>query len=378
MDLQKRERIGWVDVLRIIAIFLMVVSHSCDGFVGQLDTNRNAFVTGALTGSFVRACVPLFAMMTGVLLFPVREPMLQFYKKRIGRIVQPLVFWSLITPVLFYVYFNFINPETANAAVDLKDQTLNSSLTRMFTWIFNFNFDTTPLWYLYMLIGLYLVMPIFSVWINQATQKELKFILYIWVVSLILPYLQMAAPFLGYKGNYGSMAILGESFWNKFGTLYYFSGFIGYLILAFYFVKYPLKWTMAKTLRICIPLFLTGYFITSFGFLKTQEVFPGKFEYLEIVWYFCGINVFMMTISIFLIVRKINIRSSAFLSKVASLMFGVFLIHFLIVQISYDVFDHQSMPDFLRIVSMALFSFVVSFILVWLLNRVSFMRRFIR
>ena len=74
----KRENIGWVDVLRIVAIFMMIVSHCCDGFVSQFDTNRANFLSGALTGSAMRACVPLFAMLTGVLLLPVLTDMKSF------------------------------------------------------------------------------------------------------------------------------------------------------------------------------------------------------------------------------------------------------------------------------------------------------------
>ena len=56
---------------------------------------------------------------------------------------------------------------------------------RLYTFIFNFNFDTTPLWYLYMLIGLYIIMPIISSWLTQASRKEIKTVLYIWGVTLV-------------------------------------------------------------------------------------------------------------------------------------------------------------------------------------------------
>lgn len=378
MDLSKKQHIGWIDLLRITAIFLMVVSHSCDGFVSQLDTNPDAFVTGALTGSLVRVCVPLFAMMTGVLLLPAKDTMEVFYKKRLGRIFPPLVFWSVVTPLLFYIYFTQFHPGTANAAVDTANHTLKASLTKMYTWVFNFNFDTTPLWYLYMLIGVYLILPVFNAWVQQASKKELKLLLSLWLLSLFLPYLQMIAPFLGYTGNYGSMAVFGESFWNKFGTLYYVSGFMGYLILAYYLVKYPLPWSRKKIISVCIPLFLTGYFITSFGFLKIQQAFPGNYEYLEIFWYFCGINVFMMTIAVFLIVQNLKVKPSPILSRIAQLMFGVFLVHYLLVQIFYDVFDTPFLPDILRIVFIAVATFATSLVVVWMLDKVPFMRKFIR
>ena len=71
LNVPARERIGWVDLLRVIACFLVVFSHSCDAFVAVFDSDRATFLQGALAGSFVRACVPLFVMMSGVLLLPV-------------------------------------------------------------------------------------------------------------------------------------------------------------------------------------------------------------------------------------------------------------------------------------------------------------------
>ena len=40
-----------------------------------------------------------------------------------------------------------------------------------------------------------------------------------------------------------------------------------------------------------IPMFIAGYLITAFGYVALQNHFPGNYAYLEIVWYFAGINV---------------------------------------------------------------------------------------
>lgn len=90
---------------------------------------------------------------------------------------------------------------------------------------FNFNYDTTPLWYLYMLIGVYLFIPIIGVWLNTASAKDIRLFLVFWVISLMVPYIKMAAPLLGYTGNYDNAGIWGVCNWNEFGTFYYFSGF---------------------------------------------------------------------------------------------------------------------------------------------------------
>lgn len=47
------EHIVWVDLLRVLACFLVVVAHSCDPFVARFDTNHSEFLTGAFIGSLV-------------------------------------------------------------------------------------------------------------------------------------------------------------------------------------------------------------------------------------------------------------------------------------------------------------------------------------
>ena len=378
MEMQGREHIGWIDLLRVVACFLVVLSHCCDPFVARFDADRGAFLTGVLTGSFVRACVPLFVMMTGVLLLPVRAELGDFYRKRIGRIVVPLVFWSVVLPLSYFVYLNYV-VSTGNPMVVADDHTLGATLTRIYTFIFNFNYDTTPLWYLYMLVGLYLIMPVIGAWLQQASRRDIRLVLYVWGVTLLLPYIKMVAPALGYTGNYGNMGILGVCDWNSYGTFYYVSGFIGYLILAYYLAKYPPQWSWKRTLAVTVPMFLGGYLITSFGYVLTQQYFPGDYAYLEIVWLFTGINVFMMTFAVFVVIRKLKVRASVGLSRLASLTFGIYLCHFIFVQVGYDLMGTlDALPVLLRIFCVALFAFGISCALVWIMFRFRPTRRFVR
>lgn len=380
MEYGRQNNIGWVDLLRVLACFMVVFSHSCDAFVAQFDADRASFLTGVFGGSLMRASVPLFVMMTGVLLLPVGQgyDLVSFYRKRIGRILPPLVFWSVALPLLMYAYFNYINPSTCNPQVAVDGYTVQQLVQRIYTFVFNFNFDTTPLWYLYMLIGLYLLMPVLNAWLVQASQRELKVVLGLWVVSLFLPYLKMLAPVLGYQGNYGNMELLGMCDWNIYGTFYYFSGFVGYLVLAYYLKQYPLQWSWSKMLAIMIPLFVAGYAITAGGYILTQEHFPGNYAYLEIVWYFNGINVFMMTLPLFAIVQKMAVRSRRWLSRLASLAFGIYLCHFVFVFVCYDLYDMAMLPYWVRIPCIAVTTFAIATLVAWLMSRAAFTARFVR
>lgn len=379
MMTDEKHNIGWIDMLRVVACFFVVFSHCCDPFVAQFDANRGMFLTGVFAGSLMRPCVPLFAMMTAVLLLPIKPgtTVNRFYRKRIGRIIVPLAFWSVALPLMAFLYFTVANPETANMQLSVNDYTTDTLLQRFYTFIFNFNFDTTPLWYLYMLIGLYLIMPMMSSWLTQATRKEIKTVLCIWGATLLLPYLKMVAPLLGYKGNYGHMGLYGECDWNVYGTFYYVSGFVGYLILAYYLKRFPLEWSWRKIAAICIPMFIAGYAITSVGYIVTNEHFPGNYAYLEILWYFTGINVFMMTFPLFVTIQKVDTKPRKWLSQVARLTFGVYLCHFTFTFLSYDLYDTPALPYLVRIMLAALTTGAISVLLTWIMSKFRFTRIFV-
>lgn len=376
--MNQRENIAWVDLLRVLACFLVVFSHCCDPFVARFNADYDAFLQGCGLGSAVRCCVPLFVMMSGVLLFPVQTSLGAFYNKRIKRLIVPLVFGSLVLPIAYYFYLGWV--DTGSASIDKSLFTADVTLKKLYTFIFNFTYDTTPLWYLYMLIGLYFIIPIFSSWMQQASRKEIKTFLWVWVISLFLPYVRILAPTLGYMGNYGNMGLLGECDWNAYGTFYYVSGFVGYLVLAHYLVKYPLDWSWRKVAVVGIPMWLVGYAVTYGGYLLMNEQFPGNYAYLEILWLFSGINVFMMTFPIFITVQKIQLKNRAWLSRIASMTFGIYLCHFIFVQMGYDLYDHllpAQTPAIVQIVLNALTAFAVTYGMVTLLSTNRYTRRLV-
>lgn len=90
--------VGWIDLLRVVACVAVVLAHNCDAFVGQFLVDPVSFYTGAAIGSLMRPSVPLFVMITAVLLLPVRSTITlpSFYRRRVGRIVVPLIFCRLL------------------------------------------------------------------------------------------------------------------------------------------------------------------------------------------------------------------------------------------------------------------------------------------
>ena len=94
-----RPRIVRIDTVRLVAFLMLVCCHCGDSFnfcpfpTPQLEQIK---LWGAVWGSAVRPCVPLFVMMTGALLLPVRQAAVPFCKKRIGRVLWPFLIWSAV------------------------------------------------------------------------------------------------------------------------------------------------------------------------------------------------------------------------------------------------------------------------------------------
>lgn len=102
-----------------------------------------------------------------------------------------------------------------------------------------------------------------------------------------------------------------------------------------------------------------------------NERFPGNYAYLEILWLFSGINVFMMTFPIFIAIQKIEVKPRPWLSRMASMTFGIYLCHFVFVQMGYDLYEHilpNAVPTLVRIPLNAITVFVVCYAFVRLLS----------
>lgn len=378
--MKENSRYGWIDALRVLACFLVVLSHCCDGFVAASDSDREAFLTGALIGSGVRACVPLFVMMTAVLLLPIhRQTSLgAFYGKRVWRLIPPLIFWSLALPIAGYLYYTGPGTGSLNPSVDAGGYGVDTLIYRLWSWVLNFNFDTTPLWYLYMLVGLYMVMPILNSWLSVASKRDVETALGVWGLTLLLPYISIVAPMIGYEGNYGNSGILGVCDWNVYGTFYYMSGFIGYVILAYYLKEYPLQWSMGKLASVGGAMFVVGYAITAGLFLWFQSRYPGQYAYLEIAWLFSGFNVFLMTAPIFALMQRLKIGEYKWLRRLAELTFGIYLCHFIFVLIGYDILNIPGVPYTVRILLNAIISFTAAGVLTALLSANKLTARLVR
>ena len=364
------ERMVWVDCIRFLAIFMVICVHCSDPFNVSAEARMNPDYNfwGGLYGALLRPCVPLFVMLTGLLILPVHQNLGFFYKKRVLRIIVPFLIWSVLYNLFPWITgivglnMNILSDMFAYAG-ELPSQSFSDSLNCILMIPFHFSVYTIPLWYIYMLIGLYLYMPFFSAWIEKATDRQIKIYLLIWLVSLFLPYAYELI----------STSILGACAWNDFGTFYYFAGFNGYLLLGYYLKKRH-EWPMLRTILFSVIAFTVGYVVTYIGF-RHMTAQPSVTErQMELFFMYCSPNVMLMTVAVFLIVQKIRLKSSwlvSALSDIAKCGLGIYMIHYFIVGVGYLVVDKIGIPIPLRIPVTALLVFAGAWFLVSLFYRLA-------
>lgn len=360
----KQPRIVWLDVLRLCAIFMVICIHCSDPFnvSPEARSNPEFNMWGGIYGSFLRPCVPLFVMITGILLLPVKMSFEDFYKKRLLRIAVPFLLWSVLYNLFPWLTGVLGLPQStmsdvfAYAPIDAS-QSFSDAIKNIALIPFQFNVYTVPMWYLYMLIGLYLYMPFFSFGVEQATVRQKKIFLMFWSFSL----------FLSYAYSFFSPNLLGVSAWNTFGTLYYFAGFNGYLLLGNYLVNDVQEWKWCKTIILSLPVFAIGYIATYIGF-KTMTANPECSEQeMELFFLYCSPNVALMTLAFFLVIRKVRVKSKRMilmLENITKCGLGIYMIHYFIVGLGYAIADALAIPVFLRIPVTAVIVFVICWVFV--------------
>lgn len=281
-------RVVYLDVIRVLSCILIVLMHS-----PHRDGGAPGYVIAPIY--FITAAgLCLFFMVSGALLLPVKTDTFSFLRKRLRKILPPLLFWTLFYLCVSVAYGDKTWGEVCYSLVSIPFSRQGHGV----------------LWFLYVLIGLYLLSPFISPMLQKATKKELHFYLLLWGISLCYPLLNSFV----------------ELTTDTYGILYYFSGFLGYYVLGFYLHTYQSRISKGVlSVLIIVPLAL--YAISNAtGFNKQINGF---------FWYE-GLMVAMMCVALYCGVRMLVDRftyffGGKFLTLLSNCAFGVYLMHIFII-----------------------------------------------
>ncbi|MCT4590661.1 MAG: acyltransferase family protein [Carboxylicivirga sp.] len=358
----RRERIIYLDVLRVLAIFMVILMHAGDPYLWDAAT-KTFGPECSFYCALLRPCVPLFIIMSSILLLPIKTDTTTFFKRRFLRVVVPFLLWSII-----YVFLPtpskivFGGPENA-----FTDSGMNVIAYNLMMIPISFTGTNVHFWFIYTIIGLYLFMPIISPWIQQASKKALVVFLMVWAVTLFYPYIRQWFPQLH-----------GECDWNEFGMLYYFSGYLGYIVLGYFLHKYN-SLSSAKSMLIGMFLFAVGLALTYKGFLLDEQRFLCKLnisgvEDWKLLEHSIGnltINVVLMTSGLFLFFQKLSIPKflQPIIIELSVFSYAIFLVHYIFnLWVCHSLASLMNLNPGLEQFIIAVIIFVCSYLIVKLIS----------
>lgn len=303
-EVVNEKRYYWLDILKIIACFCVLVNHIGLFGLTKAHYSFSEVLFYCIQFALCKIGVPLFIMVSGYLYLTSEKSNNFTYKtilKRIFRIIVPLILMTLLLTV------------KENGIKDFN------------ILLFIKNFINKPYvvayWYLYMLIGLYIITPFIKKMIDKF--KSIDYIIFL-IMFLILP---AAISFITKFFNIGISSYFTQAF---------FPIIIAYYISGVYIAKLEKS---NKKLILSIIIFIIStilFFLTLYlPYLKTNAISYLFDGYKSIFCVFQSLSIFYIIYHLFEN-KKFGKRLSTIISETSKVTFGIYLTHFTIVNRVYN------------------------------------------
>lgn len=281
-----------IDLLRVVAMVMVVVLHLSASYVELRKSPQDTdFIIANILQSFTRVCVPIFILITGKYLINKKiDDLKNFYKNTFRRIVFPFLIWLVI-----YTVFQLV------LSMKNHDKSAFEIVTDVFKGKIFYH-----LWYIYMIIPLYIVVPFLN---KKIVSKNLKIITF----SLIS---------FGILHNALSYIFFDISFiW-----IFWFIDYLGLFYLGYYLSKEIPKQKGRP--------YLYGYLLVSIILSLTSYFFINKYD--TDYWY-TYLNPLIILSSAFILkfFLSLNIDSSLskYIIRLSDNSYGIYLSHALVLEI---------------------------------------------
>ncbi len=351
----KKERILYPDILRVLATFAVVLHHIAGKNMWAFKPTDVQYAVFLFESTIVKFAVPMFILLSGMfLLNPDKHIMPKdLFRKQMLRVMTSFVFWTV-----FYAAFNTF------AAWDYAPETVPE---RMFNAIFVTR--QYHLWFLPLIFGLYLVTPFLRHMVAGCSKKELTaFMLMAFIFASVLPLcetLKLLPALTALMRELGITMV---------------TGCVGWYVAGIYLVKY-LNIQKRGTRLLCYILgvvsILLAYYLTMAHALETGENIE--------TWIIANaVTMVLPVIAVFVLVRAIADRltfsekSIKWITILAQDAFGIYLLHdacitvFESIGLSTLKFNPYIAPPVL-----AVLCFLLTWLVVHLLRKIPFARKFI-
>ena len=351
----KNNRVFWLDVARTIAIIMVVLVHATEhiywmnvSFFGHLSFSSKIFAHIAFTTG--RLGVPIFLFLTGYLLlgkyYNERDCQL-FWKKKWANLILTTQLWILI----YNLFFVFTRKGFSFSGIEVLKELL-----------FFVHVPMGHMWYMPMIIGIYLFLPIFSRALYKLDVSVLRFpLIIIGTFLTITPVFNI----LSGKKLYTSL---------DFG---YSGGLYGFYILLGFLIRRG--GVNLNKISLCIGTILS-FLITVY-----VQFFSYKNGVTYNVWYNCG-SLAICSLGIFKLISYLDgaeLYSSYFSSniiklfveKISFVSFSIYFIHYPIMLMIENMIKNLKIMLPIKVLILWSVTFILSIMVIQICYKSKFLRK---
>lgn len=327
----EKQRLANIDLFKIVCIVAVIIVHvsSSNAFDPKYAYlfNKNFSIIN-FYNMLTRFCVPGFVMVSGMFLLNKDIDIKRIFKKYIFRSLVLYIIFSTLYAIVYYYE---------------KDANIIS------TFISGYY----HLWYLYLLIGLYLVTPILRKIISDK-KLTLYFIILCFTFSIII-------PFIISLFNLKKLEIVMNHL-----NLYIPMGYVVYFVTGYYLSKNKVNNKLFYILGIIgtIVNYILFYKLSYSNELYNRiDLMPGTF---------------FQSIAIFLFFKNLKIRKNAIISYISSLICGIYLVHVFIIKLIFYYFPYIVYKNaIVSILFVSIIVFILSLLISVSLKKIPILKRFL-
>jgi len=295
-----------VDLIRTVAIVFVILLHASAEPNPNIDMMSpqagQLWWTADIYGAIARTAVPLFVMLTGALLLQpskTEEPLRVFFKKRWNRIGIPVIFWMIV-----FFAWNTLARGQPLTPTSIVDGVLVGPYVQF--------------WYVYLLIGLYLITPVIRVVVAHANWSTARYFLLLWFIGTGVVSLLTLTSFSS------------QVVWFR-DNVFLITGMLGYFFLGAYITRLKLRRFITFSILVggvVWTIFATYLLIGSLGeFYSTFFMDASSF------------SIILISIAIFLILAAVPNQSlqkwpkaNKILQTISANTLPIYLFHLIILE----------------------------------------------
>lgn len=345
------KRLLHYDLLRIFACFSVVMLHSASQFWYDYPVTDRVWLVANTYDAIFRFGVPIFVMISGALfLKPSKQISLKrLYTHNIVRLVTAYVLWSCVYGIW-------------------DSRTFDSSVAGWKDYVFEMMSGRYHLWFLPMLIGIYMLLPILKTWIHHASKKEIQYFIVLFIVFQII---KETALLLIASPNVKQLILDAVHIEMVCSYVGYF--IIGYYIAHVEIPKHLHRWIYMGGLAGVTLAVVVGNLLS----LKAGEPTTAAYDSYSLF-------TFMVVVAVFLFFQE-KIAYSKYLyvfegmiKELSVSTFGIYLAHILMIEwLQTKGIHSMSVNNMVGIPLLAVICFVICYGVVAIVRRIPYVGKYI-